>query len=325
MRFFVIFILVALLAYSSAQRLPMHHRPQKQQGPKNDTLEAIILMEPELFLIAKAFSFAAAQLNPIRARLRDPNSQITIFAPSNVAVTGALDIGFDTSVISNMLYYHIVDGILTTDHFVSDYPIKTNLGAQGAVNLPNNEHQVLIANKAGTAVSVSYGVGNATITKGNIRASNGVLHIIDRVLRIPGAPSEVARKIGLTKLATAFNTTQPNPDNMQGITIFAPNDEALSNSNNASDVLKRHIFNQVVYSNNFTNQTLTNSQGVKLTFSNSTGVPTLSDGSSTVRIVRKNVLTTNGVIHVIDGVLSANTTSKSSSPAGFEDVLRAGF
>lgn len=99
----------------------------------------------------------------------------TVFSPTNEAFA-ALETSPDTQEgLRQLLLYHVVDKkLLAQDLTVQVSPIKTLQGAELLYTVENGK----ITLQDGQAKSV-------TITKGDIQATNGVIHIIDAVLLLP--------------------------------------------------------------------------------------------------------------------------------------------
>ncbi len=100
----------------------------------------------------------------------------TVFAPTNAAFD-ALPAGTVESLLlpenietlTSILTYHVVPGSVTSDQLIGQrLDVATVQG--GTVNIN-------AANKLGTVR-----VNNATVTQADIIASNGVIHVIDKVL-----------------------------------------------------------------------------------------------------------------------------------------------
>jgi len=121
---------------------------------------------------------------------------------------------------------------------------------------------------------------------------------------------------------------------VRGLTFFAPNNEAITqaipqfsgNTTQLWDVLRNHIINgTTVYTPSFVNATYVSAGGENFRLTtNSTG-QYVTSGNITALIVQPDVLTDNGVIHIIDRVLlnpdvnstaANNAFSSASSLAG---------
>lgn len=169
---------------------------------------------------------------------------------------------------------------------------------------------------------------------------NLVLYVIDGVLEFPGLLSTVLMTQNLTTLKTILSsidvqftnnsstTLMSALDNAKGFTLFAPSDSALAlaastisslpNKTVEGTVLANHFVNgSTIYSPSISSSSnLTSAAGEPLSFmTNTTGVYVVS-GNSVVKIVKTDVLTKNGVVHIIDGVLvntQINTAAASSA------------
>jgi uncharacterized surface protein with fasciclin (FAS1) repeats len=98
----------------------------------------------------------------------------TVFAPTDAAFAkvpqSTLDaLGNDPEQLKAVLLYHVASGKLTARKVVKRSSIKTVNGASVKVRV----------NKRGVKVN------NAKVVKTNIKASNGVIHVINKVLLPP--------------------------------------------------------------------------------------------------------------------------------------------
>jgi len=287
------------------------------------------------------------------------NDTYTIFAPSNDAFTPQVLALLPTiSDVNDIFLYHILNGSYPTSNFQQGPNIvdtlannNTLLKWSGGAGLPLDVYK----NSSGSNLKLFSGFGNATVTTPDIKAKNGIIYLIDSILSYPQSPS-----------ATIKSNTSVDPkleqfygalyrldllnslDSSNGLTIFAPNDEAfagidmLSMSNDSlSSLLKYHIVNNVYYSTNISNishpvtVSTWNNTALNLTQSDGSADSTdsfgLTNGTADAKVVLANVLTNNGVIHVIDKVLyppnstynatlagnpNSNATANSTSPQG---------
>ena len=106
------------------------------------------------------------------------SARLTVFAPDNAAFTqllGALGLSdinaIPVATLAAVLKYHVVAGrVFSSD--LSNGPVTMLAGGNTTVNL-----------SGGASITGSGNTGNkSNITKANIVATNGVVHIIDRVL-----------------------------------------------------------------------------------------------------------------------------------------------
>jgi len=101
----------------------------------------------------------------------EASGPITVFAPTDEAFkavpAAALDkLSKDPELLKSVLSYHLVSGAIKSASIRENTTLTTLNGAQMA------------ASKAGDFVTVDEGL----VTKADVPASNGVVHIIDRVL-----------------------------------------------------------------------------------------------------------------------------------------------
>jgi uncharacterized surface protein with fasciclin (FAS1) repeats len=141
----------------------------------------------------------------------------------------------------------------------------------------------------------------------------GVVHVVDTVLTVPATPSDTAVDTGLTSLAGALTAAQlvDAVDALSDVTIFAPSNAAFAAIgggglfNTQQDVVGILGYHVVVQGGVKFSSDLNNGQTITLG-------PTVQGGNVTIRrengqlfvnsarIVLADVLTTNGVVHVID-------------------------
>ena len=131
---------------------------------------------------------AALAKADLASTLADANSEFTVFAPSDEAFAAAgIDLDtFNTTeeidALADILLYHVVAG--TT--------LSTDL-AEGAntVTTANGDELTIAVSEAGIVV----GADGAVVTLADVPASNGVIHVIDKVLT---PPQEVVEPAGPT-------------------------------------------------------------------------------------------------------------------------------
>lgn len=142
-----------------------------------DTIADLAVATPSLSTLV-----AAATAADLVATLANPDGEFTVFAPTNDAFA-AIQSTVDTllkpenkALLTSVLTYHVVPGtILSTDLAEGDQVVTTVLGETLTVNL------------TGGVVTITDSTGaKATVEMADIEASNGVVHVIDKVL-IPAA------------------------------------------------------------------------------------------------------------------------------------------
>jgi len=221
----------------------------------------------------------------------------TVFAPTDAAFAalpaGTLE-GLSNEQLATILKYHVIAKELPSTALTAG-PAKTVADLSAFVALSDGTVKV----------------NDATVTTANIDASNGVIHVIDKVL-LPPNLVEAATYAGFTKLLAAAGkaglaSTLSAPS--ANLTVFAPTDAAFTTLGQATvdglsmaqlaDVLKYHVVSGKVLSTALSAGAVPSLlTGKNLTFSLTGGVK-VNDAN----VVIADVLTTNGVIHVIDKVL----------------------
>ena len=242
----------------------------------------------------------------------------TIFAPTDEAfaelphgVLSELLKEKNKSQLANLLKYHVVTGSYSSKELPL-LPLKTLNGQDVKF----------------TVGSGSVFINGSQVLTADIEASNGVIHVIDKVL-IPQKPAslvEVASRSGQfsTLLKAAVEADLADTLSIDGpFTIFAPTDEAFAelphgvlsellkekNKSQLANLLKYHVVTGSYSSKELPLLPLKtlNGQDVKFTV-----------GSGSVFINGSQVLTadieaSNGVIHVIDKVLIPQNSAVTES------------
>ena len=230
----------------------------------------------------------------------------TIFAPDNDAFGRLLDAlgetnieDVDAGLVSNVLLYHVLDGVVTS------YDV-----AAGAVTPLNGDLALINEEEDGTLT-----FAGATITGTDVIASNAVIHFISDVVLPPGNAVEVATDEGFTSLVAAAvhagladTLTDGGP-----FTIFAPTEEAFANLLTAlgvsdvtevdatlvANVLLYHVLPGVVTSYDVEVGDVTTVNGASATIAVDGDALTYSGAT----IIATDVISSNAVIHVIDEVV----------------------
>ena len=104
------------------------------------------------------------------------SSKLTVFAPTNAAFKTVpkatlSKLAADKSLLIKVLEYHVVKGEVLAGQVVKLHSAKTLEGASVSVRV------------SGASVYVN----DAKVIKTNVKASNGVIHVINAVLIPPGA------------------------------------------------------------------------------------------------------------------------------------------
>jgi uncharacterized surface protein with fasciclin (FAS1) repeats len=227
---------------------------------------------------------------------------LTVFAPTDDAFA-RLPAATLTSLLKNreqlkaVLLYHVVPGRVTASDVVKLSSAKTVLGQS-------------------VSVDTSHGVriNNASVVKTDIEASNGVIHVINRVLMPDNDLIETARAAGaFTTLLTAIEAADLT-DALRGegpFTVFAPTDEAfaklpegtvealLKDTGKLKSILLYHVVaGEVLAADAAKLDSAKTLQGQTVRIRTSS--PIRVDDA---KVIKTDVRAANGVIHVIDAVL----------------------
>ncbi|MCF2873750.1 MULTISPECIES: fasciclin domain-containing protein [unclassified Tenacibaculum] len=247
----------------------------------------------------------------------------TVFAPNNKAFQDLLDSNnswnslndIPLETLKTVLLYHVLSGKVMKNDLSDTY---VNTLATG----PNDEPLSLQVEVTG-AVEFN---GDSKPIATDISATNGVVHIIDKVMLPADVVTLALNNSGFTSLVAALTDTRHTTDfvsllKMSGpYTIFAPTNSAFqalldSNAswNSLADipiatleaVLKYHVFaGGNVQADQLTdNQEVTMFSGGKVTVDLSSGAKLETSSGQSVGISVTDVQGANGVIHAIDSVL----------------------
>lgn len=214
----------------------------------------------------------------------------TVFAPTDAAFA-ALSAVPSGDALTEVLLYHVLEGVAGPRDLVSGGVAQTVSGLPVIFDLADGAK-----------------VNESMITMTNVVASNGVIHVIDAVLLPPTKDIvETAIDAGVfTTLAGAL-TSQDLVETLQGegpFTVFAPTDDAFAaltavpSGDALTNVLLYHVADGAVGSGNLEAGPLEMLSGDSVTIQTSPSV--LVDDAA---VTTANVLTRNGVIHIIDTVL----------------------
>jgi uncharacterized surface protein with fasciclin (FAS1) repeats len=230
----------------------------------------------------------------------------TVFAPSDAAFAklpeGTVEaLLADKAKLKAILTYHVVPGKLTSDDVVAKSWLKT---AQG---------QSLMVRTAGEGVTID----GASIVTADIKASNGVIHVIDTVVLPRKDIVDTAKdaKVFSTLLAAAKAAGLVDALKSEGpFTVFAPTDEAfkklpegtvealLKDREKLKAILTYHVVPGRVLSGDLPegNTAAKTLSGQKVSVVRSTRGAVTVDGA---KVITADVVAGNGIIHVIDSVI----------------------
>lgn len=226
----------------------------------------------------------------------------TVFAPTDQAFN-ALPEGTveallaDLEALTQVLLYHVVPGRIMASDLSDGQIVQTAQGREFRVTLPGGAR-----------------VNGVNVTATDVLASNGVIHVIDAVLIPVEDNVDTAIGAGFETLVAAVQAAGLEDalrDPEARYTIFAPTDEAfaalpegtvealLADPEALAQILLYHVVDSRVFAGGLVDgMEVTTLQGETVTISLNGGAQV--NGAS---IIATDILTANGVIHVIDAVL----------------------
>lgn len=272
---------------------------------------------------------AAANKAGLTSTLTTADANLTVFAPSDAAFASlATQLGFASasdmvtalpaSALSNILAYHIVSGKRYSADLTSAGASLNTIyrfdGAPARLGLDTRSGLVLT-----DAV-----LATARVTTADVRADNGVVHVVDKVLVPPGVlnivqmaqanPATFSALVGAV-VATGLAPTLSGPG---PFTVFAPTNTAFAGAPaglttaQLTSVLTYHVLSGQVLSNaipfgtpvpTLDTRTLAGATVPAQTITINSNL-TITDSTATpATIVATDVRASNGVIHVIGKVL----------------------
>jgi uncharacterized surface protein with fasciclin (FAS1) repeats len=185
------------------------------------------------------------------------------------------------------------------------------------------------------SIQILSGLGQlSSISAGPFYFQGGLVYVIDKVLQVPLDIPTTTAELNLNSTQGAFNLTglANSLGSALDVTIFAPANaafeaigSAMSNisSTDLSRLMQYHVLSKdVVYSSAFGNKQYKTLQGNNITMS------VRSDGSvyvNNARVIQKDILIENGILHIIDNVMNPNnmTVAPTSATSGSVAFARA--
>ena len=262
---------------------------------------------------------AALEATGLDETLANPDASFTVFAPTDEAFNalGSETINAllaDTDTLSDILTYHVISGEVDAAAAISSAGTTVEMVNGDSVGLSLDGGNLL--------------VNTSTVVMTDVMADNGIIHVIDSVLLPPVGMGEPAGDIvdtavnagNFSTLVTALQATgldETLADPTANFTVFAPNDEAfaklggetiqalLADTEALSAILLQHVVSGKV--DGVTAYTL---NGQSATTVGGKTIPVMIDSASDslkvggATVVVKDIYTTNGIIHIIDTVIT---------------------
>ena len=268
--------------------------------PPSNTITDIVVNSPDHTILETAVLAAG-----LEGTLAGPGP-FTVFAPTDAAFAalpaGTIDaVLADTDLLTSILTYHVVSGDVRSTDLMDGMVVATLNGKDITVTI--NTDGVFI--------------NNAQVTVADVVADNGVVHVIDAVLLPPSntvadviinSPDHNTLEVAVIAAGLVETLQGEGP-----FTVFAPTDAAFSSlpagtvetllmdpTGDLTTVLLYHVLGSDVRSTDLTDgqiATTLNSQEITVTI-NTDGV-----FINNAQVTTADIVTDNGVVHVLDGVL----------------------
>ncbi|MCP4884733.1 MAG: fasciclin domain-containing protein [Flavobacteriales bacterium] len=280
------------------------------------TLAQIVAGSPDHTILLSAL--AKPELAGLLAAANDPTQNLTVFAPTNAAFEGVLAALGMTSIddmpvetLNEIVTYHILGGAVTSDQ-LSNGDVNTLLPG-----IPGGPEYEFVTVDLTDGVKIN----NANVTAADLKAVNGVAHVVDAVL----LPSYIAYSVGtiaevvqfnkdftilnaalrkaelLETVATADNLTVFAPDNAGFVAAGITSLDGLEKED-LTPILTYHVLGAIVKSADLPASGIAatlNGANLYLGYLNQQRV--LINGLTEIKAV--DIEKSNGVIHVIDRTL----------------------
>ena len=245
--------------------------------------------------------------------LSDPDASLTVFAPTDDAFAvippAVLDmlLADPTGDLTQILLYHVVGSTALSTDLSTGMMIETLQGDEVMVTISNGVVKI----------------NDATVVMADLVASNGVVHVVDAVIQaLPETVldvvvnSESHNTLEAAVLAAGLDGALSDPD--ASLTVFAPTDDAFAvippavldmlladPTGDLTQILLYHVVGSTALSTDLsTGMMIETLQGDEVMVTITNGVVKINEAT----VVVADILTYNGVVHVVDAVIE-NTTS----------------
>ncbi|GAB5556036.1 MAG: fasciclin domain-containing protein [Schleiferiaceae bacterium] len=257
----------------------------------------------------------------------DADQDLTVFAPTDAAFMDLLtelnmssldevEMALGTDGLKNVVLYHVLGKEVTSSMVATGY-VTTQAMNSSMDNLSfymNTSNGVMINDRA-------------TVTTVDIDASNGVIHVIDKVILPVTLYDLLSYNDNYSSLVAALGVADGGldallSDNSEGpFTLFAPDNDAFGDllmdlqladlnalvgalgTDGVADVLTYHVVTGNVNSDEVPtgNVPTVNGANIMISVDNGVSITDMNGGMSMVTEV--DIQGTNGVVHAIDAVL----------------------
>ncbi|HAA16749.1 MAG TPA: fasciclin [Cytophagales bacterium] len=285
--------------------------------------------EPQFTALVAALS--KVQNDPEGAALLDVlgnlEEDFTVFAPTDAAFAALLDFlgaasvdEVETSLLQDVLLYHVVTGSAITSDILASGRVTSSLAGQTF----EVDATALTIDDAGTIDAT-----NIVAELVDITADNGVIHGIDKVILPARSIMDLVNfNEEFSTLKAALETAELTgtlADLEADFTVFAPTNDAFASyldfanisaadllaSPALADILLYHVVGGTVLSTDLSNGFVetVNGQAVRVDLSDGVGIIDVLADYDDATVAVANLTAGNGVVHIIDEVLVPETAN----------------
>jgi uncharacterized surface protein with fasciclin (FAS1) repeats len=258
---------------------------------------------------------------------------LTVFAPTNAAFNTlatqlgladgpALVAALPKEALASILSYHVLPAKKTAAELTSGGATQATI-----YSFEGSAATVRVNTTGGVSIGDAV-LTEAKVTSANVAATNGVVHIVDKVLVPPGVlnvvqmaqanPAAFSSLVGAVASAGLVPTLSSTTDPLARFTVFAPTNAAFASIASTvagltpaqlSTVLTYHVLASQVLSTDLgpvfgTAVATVSTQNITINAGTPPVIATITDTTAApATITAVDVRASNGVIHVIDKVL----------------------
>lgn len=286
--------------------------------PVDNSIAGLVQRDPNLSTLAQALT-RAGLVNTLSG-----TGPFTIFAPTNAAFSqylGTSDINsVSVATLKELLLNHVISGSYQSSALTTGYIKTLGKGSASATNT--------LSMFVNTASGVKLN-GIATVTSANIIASNGVVHVVDKVIDLPTIVTHAAANPSFSNLLAVVTSTSGTygdqsavatalTTNTTPLTVFAPINTAFdtafatggwangAGASTITSVLQYHV----VSGNTESSAITTTAQNLNTLLTNKSISVQLNPtakitdfGMQVTDIIAVDVQAANGIIHGVNKVL----------------------
>ena len=276
--------------------------------PPAETIASLVEAEPQFSMVSGLLESAG-----LVEILDDVDETFTVFAPTNPAFApfNLERLGADPQMAEDILLYHVVGGAAVAAEDLSDGQTVETLSGDRVLVRIDADGDVLL--------------DGSRVTMADLMADNGIVHAIDRVM------------VGNQDLATVASLIQATDGLYQVVvesglgeafaqaeawTVFAPNNQAFEDAEEVladleeeevAAILQYHVISGQVVNSTDLLALLADGEGeisvptaqgaeIVITQVDETTI-SFNDGQATLDLENVDFFASNGIIHLIDGIL----------------------